>query len=54
MEKKEIRVNRLNDIKGPELKQLSEKLGIYDSKKSSELLKIDLTNLANIFIGGQV
>ena len=54
VESKEIRVNSIHDMKAPQLKQLSEKLGISDPKKSSELLKTDLTNLAKIFIGGQV
>ena len=54
VENKEIKINGIHDMKAPELKDLAEKLGIYDPKKSSELLKIDLTNLAKIFIGGQV
>ena len=54
VEKKEIRVNRIHDMKSQELKDLAIKLGIHDPKKSSELLKIDLTNIAKIFIGGQV
>ena len=54
VENKEVKVNGIHDMKSQELKDVAEKLGIYDPKKSSELLKIDLTNIAKIFIGGQV
>ena len=54
VETKEIRINRIPDMTTQELKKVSEKLGIYDAKKSSELHKIDLTNLSKIFPGGQV
>ena len=54
VESKEIKINSIYDMKAPQLKQLSEKLGISHPKKSTEILKIDLTNLAKIFIGGQV
>ena len=54
VEKKEIRLTRIKDLSGKERKDLGIKLKIMDERKSAEMLKNDLINLSNIFLGGQV
>ena len=51
---KEIKISGIPDLKGPELTELSKKLGTYAAKKSAELLRTDLINLSKIFLAGQV
>ena len=54
VETREIRISRIAELSVAELKNLSKQLGIYNDKKSGELMKIDLLNLSKIFLGGQV
>ena len=54
VEKKEISINRIKDLSGKERKEIAKKINIFDERKSSEMLKNDLINLSNIFLGGQV
>ena len=54
VEKKEVRINRIGELTGKELEDLGKKLGLVHSKKSLELIKIDIINLSKIFLGGQV
>ena len=51
---KEIKMSGIPDLKGPELTELSKKLGTHVAKKSAELLRTDLINLSKIFLAGQV
>ena len=52
--KKELRINGIKDLHGKDLDELGVKLGIQHDKKSGEMLRHDLVNLSNIFLGGQV
>ena len=54
VENKEIRLSRIKDLRGNEIQELAKKLSILDERKSAEMLKNDLINLSNIFLGGQV
>ena len=51
---KEIKISRIKDLTVKDLQDYGAKLGLLKKKKSGELLKIDLINLSNIFLGGQV
>ena len=52
--RKEIKINGIKDLDGKALGALSEKLKLVHEKKSGEMLRTDLINLTNIFLGGQV
>ena len=54
VETKQIKINSISDLAIVELKEISKELGIFDAKKSGELMKNDLINLSKIFLGGQV
>ena len=54
VETKQIKINSIQDLATAELKEISKNLGIFDAKKSGELMKIDMVNLSKIFLGGQV
>ena len=54
VETREIRISGISGLSVAELKKLSKQLGIYNDKKSGELMKIDLLNLSKIFLAGQV
>ena len=52
--RKEIKINGIKDLDAKELVALGEKLKLVHEKKSGEMLRTDLINLTNIFLGGQV
>ena len=54
VEEKEIRLNGIKDLSVTQLQAIGSKLDILHGKKSGEVLKNDLINLSNIFLGGQV
>ena len=54
VETKQIKINSISDMAIVELKEISKELGIFDAKKSGELMKNELINLSKIFLGGQV
>ena len=54
VEDRHIKINGISELKTPELTSLSKQLGTYVEKKSAELMKIDLINLSQIFLAGQV
>ena len=51
---KEVRINGIKDLSVKQLGILGEKLNLANNKKTGEMIKIDLINLSNIFLGGQV
>ena len=54
VEKKVIKINSIKDLTVKQLEAFGAQLGILGQKKSGEMLKVDLINLSNIFLGGQV
>ena len=54
VEKGSLKIGRLGDLTKKELDALGATLGLASKKKSGEFLKLDLINLSNIFLGGQV
>ena len=54
VETRRIKINSISDLSSAELSELSREIGVYDAKKSAELMKIDLINLSKIFLAGQV
>ena len=58
VESKEIKLTGIKDLTVQELQGFGARLGLLSKKKgekkSGEMLKIDLINLSNIFLGGQV
>ena len=54
LDKKELDITRISELPGRELTRLAKKIGIYNEKKTGEIIKIDLHNLSKIFLGGQV
>ena len=54
VENKEIRINGINELSVKQLEAFGRKLELQHDKKSGEMLKHDLINLSNIFLGGQV
>ena len=54
VENKELKINGIKDLSGKEIEDFGAKLGLSHDKKSAEVVKIDLINLCNIFLGGQV
>jgi hypothetical protein len=51
---KKFKIGSTPGLSLDELKELSRMLGTYSSKKTGEIMKIDLINLSKIFMGGQV
>ena len=51
---KKFKIGSTPGLSIDELKELSKMLGTYSSKKTGEIMKIDLINLSKIFMGGQV
>ena len=49
-----LKMNQIHMLSVPELKSIGEKLNLMNGNKTVELLKIDLINLSNMLIGGQV
>ena len=49
-----LKINEIHTMSIQDLKQMGELLNLMHGKKTAELLKIDLINLSNILIGGQV
>ena len=54
VDQKRIVINKIADLKSSELTELSKKLGIFNHKKTGEMMRIDLINLSKILLGGQV
>ena len=54
VETRRVKINSISDLTSAELSELSREIGVYDAKKSAELMKIDLINLSKIFLAGQV
>ena len=54
VQKKEIKINGIKDLGVKELGLLAEQLDLMHGQKTNEMIKIDLINLTNIFLGGQV
>ena len=54
IETKQIKINSISDLSSAQLRKFSTELGIYDSKKSAELMRSDLLNLSKILLAGQV
>ena len=54
VERKEIRINGIKDLDAKDLGALGTKLQLMHGKKTGEMLRTDLINLTNIFLGCQV
>ena len=52
IDSKEVNIKSVGDLSSNHLKDIVNKLGIYHSKKSNEMMKTDVINLSKIILGG--
>ena len=51
IDEKELNIKSIGDLNSNDLKALAIKLGIEDTSKTNEMLKVDLVNLSQIILG---
>ena len=53
VDKRQLKINHIQDIPTKQLNEFSKQLGIYNKDKTGEMLRADLINLSKIFLAGQ-
>ena len=51
--KKEVNLKNIGDLDKKRLKEIAERIGVYNPKKTGEMMKTDIVNLTNIILCGQ-